>query len=133
MYIQGDLISGIGRVESNHCGLPWVCGLKGEYCGVIQIKVTEPDYEDGNIKWKSSILADALTGKELTDSEMKERLNNYDYDYEHKSRNCLEWRKKNKVRYDKGRKIDYCIRHNCSFLKFELLCIRNKFLAMIGQ
>jgi hypothetical protein len=80
MYIRGDIIPGVGRVEANHCGLPWVAGLMGEYCGVVQV---------GNV------FCDANSGEILTDDEVNKRLNNYEYDYEHKSRNCVEWRKKN--------------------------------------
>ena len=48
MFKEGDFVPDLtselgqygettNQVEPNHCGLPWVCGKEGEYCGVIQI------------------------------------------------------------------------------------------------
>lgn len=85
MYKEGDIIEGLGIVELNHCGLPWVSGMNGEYCGVIQVR-------DNNHK---SHLCDAITGTELTNEEVDSRLNNYEFDYESKSRDCQNWRAKN--------------------------------------
>lgn len=90
MYKEGDIIPGIGQVEVNHCGMPWLCGLSGEYCGVVQVT--------GHQLNGDAILCDAISGKLLTNEEINFRLNNYEFDYENKSRNCLEWRKKNQPR-----------------------------------
>ena len=85
MYKEGDVVLNFGVVEPNHCGLPWVVGIEGEYCGVIQVR------ESSDI----SHLCDALTGQELSDEQITLRINNYEFDYESKSRDCLNWRKKN--------------------------------------
>jgi hypothetical protein len=87
MYNEGDYIPGRGTVTTNHCGLPWLCGLHGEYCGVVQVS--------GQLANGDAILCDAISGELLTTEEINLRLNNYDFDYEHKSRNCQNWRKKN--------------------------------------
>lgn len=84
MYQEKDFIPDLGEVDSNHCGLPWVAHPKGELCGVLQIKGFSP-----------SVFIDALSGKVLPRAEMENRLNNYNFDYESKSRNCQEWRTKN--------------------------------------
>ena len=87
MYKEGDTITINGTnltVVPNHCGLPWVCGISGEYCGVIQL--------NGCDKFKAAIFCDAISGEELTTEKINNRLNNYDYDYENKSRDCLNWR-----------------------------------------
>jgi len=98
MYKEGDIIEGLGMVEPNHCGLPWVAHRSGLACGVIQIRLFK-GYERikkcGCKEFISSILADALTGEELADEELKNRLNNCDFDYESKSRDCQNWRTKN--------------------------------------
>jgi len=78
MYKEGDIIEGLGMVAPNHCGLPWLVGMDGEYCGIIQVR-------DSNHK---SHLCNAITGIELTNEEVDARLNNYDFDYESKSRDC---------------------------------------------
>ena len=90
MNIEGDIVTGKGRVEPNHCGFPWPVSLEGEYCGVIQITGHK---EDG-----SSIFCDALSGEYLTRKELDDRLNNYKYDYENKSKDCLNWKEKNRKR-----------------------------------
>jgi len=87
MYKEGDIIEGLGTVEPNHCGLPWVASIDGEYCGVIQVR----DMRLNN----TSHLCDALSGKELSQDEVDARLNNYNYDYENKSTDCINWRAKN--------------------------------------
>ena len=102
MYIQGDTIPNIGIVECNHCGFPWPIGVEYknkntnwlDYCGVVQI-----DNKDflGN-----SIFCDAISGKRLCEAEFEARKGNYIYDYERKSRNWDNWRKKNRLRVIKG-------------------------------
>ncbi len=93
MYIQGDTIPNVGIVEYNHCGFPWPLGLGGEFCGTVQIS-------KGILS--ESVFCDAISGKILSDEEFEARKNNYIYDYEKKSRNCIEWREKNRVRIIKG-------------------------------
>lgn len=97
MYIIGDIVPGIGRVEFNHCGLPWPSGIDFTLFGVVQVRD-----KDGNNHW-----CDAISGKELTEKELEERKNNEAYDYENKLSKCKEWREKNKDRYERGRQIDY--------------------------
>ena len=80
MYKEGDLIPNVGVVEANHCGLPWLAGQNGLFCGVVQ---------SGNN------LCDALSGVVLNTEEVKQRLNDTKYDYEDKMSNCEEWRKIN--------------------------------------
>ena len=98
MFKEGDFVPDLtselgpdgcttNQVEPNHCGLPWLCGMSGEYCGVIQIS--------GILTDGRSIMCDAISGKILTEKEINNRLNNYDFDYENKSRDCQNWRKKN--------------------------------------
>ncbi len=106
MYIEGERVPGVGRVDKNHCGLPWLAGMDGLRYGVIQIILDNPHYTNpcGDCKrseFKSYILADALTGKELTLVELNERRNNIAFDYEHKSENCQKWRMENRERIKK--------------------------------
>ena len=73
LYEIGDEIPGIGKIEGNHCGLPYVAGLKGLYMGTVQVT--------GHNEKGNSIFCDMRTGKRLTDKEMKKRLNNKKFDY----------------------------------------------------
>lgn len=72
MYKPGDCISGLGKVESNHCGLPWVASSKpgSLYMGVLKV---EQSY------------IDAKTGKQLTLTQMAKRLDNSKFDYENRA------------------------------------------------
>lgn len=109
MYIQGNIIPGIGRVENNNCGFPWPMGINWLLFGVVQVG------DGNNCHW-----CDAITGEELSDDELKNRKNNLNYDYENKFSKCKEWRKKNKERYLKGKQIDECIRYGVSPLRWKL-------------
>jgi len=73
-YNVGDVVPGIGKIETNHCGLPWVASIKGELCGVLQI---------------GRVFIDAMTGKPLTRRQMSLRLNNPKYNYENRL-SCLK-------------------------------------------
>lgn len=117
MYIQGDIVPDIGRVENNHCGLPWPVGINWLLFGVVQVR----GYSDGYSYW-----CDAITGKELSDDEVKSRRNNTAYDYESKFSKCNEWREENKERYMKGKQIDECIRFGISPLRWKMKCFWNR-------
>lgn len=84
MYQEGDFLLGLGEIDTNHCGLPWVAHAKGELCGVLQIKDLSP-----------SVFIDAQSCEVLSSKETETRLNNYNFDYESKSKKCQEWRAKN--------------------------------------
>lgn len=85
MFKEGDEVEGVGVVEFNHCGMPWVAGLNGMYYGVIQVR-------DKN---NNSYMCDAITGVALSKAEMDDRLNNMNFDYDGKCDNRKEWSKKN--------------------------------------
>jgi hypothetical protein len=71
MYSVGNYVPGVvGRIDRNHCGLPWVAGLGGLYMGVLQV---------------GQIFIDAKTGKNLTRKQMGKRLNNTKFDYENRA------------------------------------------------
>jgi hypothetical protein len=105
MYIEGDIVEGLGRVETNHCGLPWVAGTLGLYCGVLSVRLFKP-YKNGpcetcnNIHWVDKVYIDALTGKALDDKEVALRFNNVEFDYEGKSN--TDWMVKNRERVKKN-------------------------------
>jgi len=106
MYIEGEKVLGVGRVDKNHCGMPWVVGTDGMYYGVIQIILDNPYYsilcrDCKKSKFTSYILADALAGKELTPVELQERKHNLAFDYEQKSEKCQRWRINNRARIKK--------------------------------
>ena len=94
MYIEGDKIPGLGTVDTNHCGLPWVTTDKGQLCGVVQVTLFDPmnfDYKKhGYENIRGYVFADAISGEVLTPKETNARLENIRYDYEHK--NSEAWR-----------------------------------------
>lgn len=101
MFIEGDIVPGLGKIDSNHCGLPWATGLKGMYNGVLCVRLFKPYREKpclscGNKEWIDIVFIDAVSGKELSKEEMKGRLNNPKFHYENK--NSPEWREKNRER-----------------------------------
>lgn len=81
MYKEGDMVPGLGIVDTNHCGLPWLQTIDGGAYGVLHIYNTE-------------INIDAMTGEVLTDDEISKRINNSEFDYENKSSDCVNWRKR---------------------------------------
>jgi hypothetical protein len=67
-YVPGDFVPELGRVDTNHCGLPWVCGMEGLFHGCICIVNKKGLY-------------DALDGKLLSNEEVEERKDNIKFDY----------------------------------------------------
>lgn len=101
MYIEGEVIEGIGVIEGNHCGLPWLVSDRGLYNGVLQLRLyrgyrAESCDKCGYSEWVSSLYIDAISGKELSKEELIVRLNNPAFDYEDKASKSQEWRLKNR-------------------------------------
>lgn len=75
--IQPDDVIPLGIVDTNHCGLPWpVTSSAEEIVGTISVI---PRGSSGLLC--SKIICDAIEGRCLTTDEIKERINNPDYDY----------------------------------------------------
>jgi len=72
MYRPGDYIPGLGNVETNHCGLPWVASSKpgSLYMGVLK---------------SGQNYIDAKSGKQLNLVQMMKRLDNSRFDYENRA------------------------------------------------
>lgn len=79
MYEPGDVIEGVGEVQSNHCGAPWPVDISGNYAyGTVAVRT-----DQGNI-----VMCDAITGEALLDIErlMATRRGNTAYDYDRRAR-----------------------------------------------
>ena len=91
IYEPGDYVSGIGAVDSNHCGLPWVAYMdqktmeSGLMYGSIAVTVLENHGKYGY----GHIVCDAISGKPLDKNELNERRNNLTFDYGNRSKNNL--------------------------------------------
>lgn len=78
VYQPGEIVKGVGVVETNHFGLPWPTfmnpntNIGGELCGVITVRV----HSTGKL-----ISLDAVTLKILTPEQLEERKNNRDFNY----------------------------------------------------
>ena len=72
MYKVGDIVPGVGRIETNHCGLPWVASSApgSLYMGVLRVNDT---------------YIDAKSGKQLNLNQMAKRLDNKRFDYENRA------------------------------------------------
>lgn len=73
LYVPGKEVPGLGQVDNNHCGMPYLAGLNGLYYGVSQVIGHD---EEGN-----PIFVDMNSGNRLDEDEVCNRLNNYKFDY----------------------------------------------------
>ena len=72
IYKPGDEIEGLGIIDTNHCGLPWLASMNGIMMGVLQIK------------HRGAYFIDAKTGKRIQGKRLEKRLNNRKYDYDNR-------------------------------------------------
>jgi hypothetical protein len=66
VFQPGEVIPGIGKIETNHCGLPWPSGIDFTLYGAVMV---------------NSFPRDAISGKLLTEEEQEIRKDNDKFDY----------------------------------------------------
>ena len=99
LFLPGDIIPGLGMVDTNHFGLPWPVTIDGDcFLGTV---TTTIGYE----------ICDALTGEVLTKKQVEERMGNFDYDYEKKFQDCQKWREANGDEEQKGMRVVHEMRY----------------------
>ena len=67
-YVPGDIIPGVGKVDTNHMGLPWPATDTGLAFGCVSL-INKPG------------LYDALDGRELSEGEIEGRTGTKRFDY----------------------------------------------------
>lgn len=103
----GDYVSGVGIVDTVHCGLPWIPTIEGESLyGVVSVVVTEnfskwsdPEYNHSPLGYM--IYCDAKTGKAIKIKDVTDRIGDESFDYNNRAK------ENNGRRYPKELPVEY--------------------------